>query len=184
MHVTVHASSFVGVTLGFVQPSYDIFENESYVEVCIGISSVPDDGLECDVEATIVVPPSVKTSKLYNYNNCPDACQQMHWCIDNLLSCIHSAIGVDFNFFGSAEVRFPSSTTLSGDVQCVNITIEDDRIVEGDHTIALQLAQGLESPLGQIDFNPVSSVIVIEDNDGKTNVYACSDTKLNSFHAI
>ncbi len=60
-------SSTVGVTLGFVQPSYDIFENESYVEVCISISNVPNDGLECDVEATIVVPPSVKTSMLYNY---------------------------------------------------------------------------------------------------------------------
>ncbi len=102
----------------------------------------------------------------------------MECCIDNFLSCIHSAIGVDFNFSGSAEVRFPSSVTMSGDVQCVNITIEDDMIVEGDHTIALQLAQGLESPLGQIDFNPMSSTIVIEDNDGKTNVYACSETKL------
>ncbi len=102
----------------------------------------------------------------------------MKCCINNLLSCIHSAIGVDFNFSGSAEVRFPSSVTMNGDVQCVNITIEDDMIVEGDHTIALQLAPGLESPLGQIDFNPMSSIIVIEDNDGKTNVYACSETKL------
>ncbi len=63
--------STVGVTLGFVQPSYDIFENESYVEVCIGISNVTNDGLECDVEATIVVPPSVKTSKLYDYITVP-----------------------------------------------------------------------------------------------------------------
>ncbi len=107
----------------------------------------------------------------------------MECCIDNLLSCINSAIGVDFNFSGSAfsgsaEVRFPSSVTISGDVQCVNITIEDDMIVEGDHTIALELAPGLESPLGQIDFNPMSSIIVIEDNDGKSNVYACSETKI------
>ncbi len=56
--------STVGVTLGFVQPNYDIFENESYVEVCISISNVTNDGLECDVEATIVVPPSVKTGML------------------------------------------------------------------------------------------------------------------------
>ncbi len=52
-------------------------------------------------------------------------------------------------------------------MQCVNITIEDDMIVEGDHSISLQLSQGLESPLGQIDFVPMSSVIVIVDNDGK-----------------
>ncbi len=64
-------SSTVGVTLGFVQPRYDIFENESYVEVCISISNVTNDGLECDVEATIVVAPSVKTSKLYNYTTVP-----------------------------------------------------------------------------------------------------------------
>ncbi len=84
-----------------------------------------------------------------------------------MLSCIHSALGVDFNVSGSVEMHFPSSITLSGDVQCVNITIEDDMIVEGDHMIALQLAPGLEFPLGQIDFDPMLSVIVIEDNDGK-----------------
>ncbi len=108
----------------------------------------------------------------------------MQCCIDNLLSYIRSAIGIDFNFSGSAEVLFPSSMTLSGDVQCVNITIEDDMIVEGDHTIALQLAPGLEFPLGQIDFNPMSSVIVIEDNDGKTNVYVGSDTKREISHNL
>ncbi len=57
-------------------------------------------------------------------------------------------------------------------------------IVEGDHTIALDLAPGLESPLGQIDFDPMSSTIVIEDNDGKTNVYACSETKLEISHNL
>ncbi len=110
----------------------------------------------------------VRLSIIHNY---PNSCQQMQCRIINMLSCIHSAVGVDFNVSGSSELRFPSSVTSSGEVQCVNITIEDDMIVEGNHTISLGLAPGLELPFGLIDFVPMSSVILIEDNDGKNITY-------------
>ena len=45
----------VGVTIGFVQTAFNISENQSYVELCVGISGIPEDGLECDVEASIAL---------------------------------------------------------------------------------------------------------------------------------
>ncbi len=42
-----------------------IFENQSLVEVCVNISDIPTDGLECDVEATIGFGAGGKTSEFY-----------------------------------------------------------------------------------------------------------------------
>ena len=61
---------------------------------------------------------------------------------------------------------FPFTGTVNGDQQCVNITIEDDMIVEGEHSFALHLGDG--SPVDQIMFSTVYTTITIADNDGKT----------------
>ncbi len=57
--------STTGVTLGFVQPTANIFENQSLVELCIVITNVPLGGLECDVEATIGFGGLSKTCKFH-----------------------------------------------------------------------------------------------------------------------
>ncbi len=54
-----------GVTLGFVQPEVNIFENQSHALVCIAITNVPIGGLECDVEATIEFGGLAKTCKFH-----------------------------------------------------------------------------------------------------------------------
>ncbi len=54
--------STTGVTLGFVQPETNIFENQSLFEVCISISDIPTGGLECDVEAIVGFGGDAKTS--------------------------------------------------------------------------------------------------------------------------
>ncbi len=57
--------STTGVTLGFVQPAVNIFENQSLVVLCIAITNVPLGGLECDVEATIGFVGLSKTCKFH-----------------------------------------------------------------------------------------------------------------------
>ncbi len=46
----------------------------------------------------------------------------------------------------------------------MNVSIEDDMVLEGEHIIQLQVALG--TPEGQIDFSPSFSSIIIADNDG------------------
>ncbi len=83
--------------------------------------------------------------------------------------CLHTAIGVDFNTPGTPRVIFPTSST-SGSQQCVNINITDDMIVEGHQQIVAGFDTGTETPLGQIDFSPSSSLITVMDNDGNVHV--------------
>ncbi len=63
-----HFFSTTGVTLGFVQPAVNIFENQSLVKVCIAISDIPTGGLECDVDATIAFVTGGKTSEFHILN--------------------------------------------------------------------------------------------------------------------
>ncbi len=83
--------------------------------------------------------------------------------------CLHAAVDVDFNDPGTPRMIFNTSST-SGTQQCVNINITDDMIVEGLQMIVAQFGTGSETPLGQIDFSPLSSQITVLDNDGNVHV--------------
>ncbi len=76
---------------------------------------------------------------------------------------------MDFNAPGTPRIIFNTSST-SGSQQCVNINITDDTIVEGHQMIVAGLDAGSETPLGQIDFSPSSSLITVMDNDGNVHV--------------
>ncbi len=75
-------------------------------------------------------------------------------------------LGVDFDPSGTTQVLFRAIVTATGDQQCVNVSITDDVIVEGQQSITVQLDVGSASPVGQIDFNLQSSLITVVDNDG------------------
>ncbi len=83
--------------------------------------------------------------------------------------CLSTALGEDFNTPGTPRLLFPASST-SGTQQCVNFNITDDMIVEGQQMIVAGFDTGSENPLGQIDFNPVTSIITVVDNDGNVHV--------------
>ncbi len=150
-----------GVTLGFVQPAVDVFENQSIAEVCVYIFNIPTGGLECDVEATIGFGGGAKTSEFHVF----DGFLRVVNIIVFILNTLYAVLGVDFTA-PSTRVKFPALTTPSGDQQCVNISIIDDTIVEGQQLIVVQFDTGNETPMGQIDFNPSASVISVVDNDG------------------
>ncbi len=70
---------------------------------------------------------------------------------------------------GTPLVVFPALMTSSGDQQCVNISITDDMIVEGQQLIEVHLDAENVTPMGQIDFNPSTSLITVSDNDGNVD---------------
>ncbi len=89
---------------------------------------------------------------------------------------------MDFNVLGTPLVVFPALITSSGDQQCVNISITDDTLVEGQQLIEVQLDAENVTPMGQIDFNPSTSLITVLDNDGNVdefehNIYMYMYTK-------
>ncbi len=140
----------------------NVFENQSLVEVCIAISVIPTGGLECDVEATIGFGGGAKTSEFHVF----DRFLKVVIIIVFILNTLYAVLGVDFTA-PSTRMIFPALTTPSGDQQCVNISIIDDTIVEGQQLIIVQFDTGSETPMGQIDFNPSASVISVVDNDGE-----------------
>ncbi len=70
---------------------------------------------------------------------------------------------------GTPLVVFPALITSSGDQQCVNISITDDMVVEGQQLIEVQLDAENVAPMGQIDFNSSTSLITVSDNDGNVD---------------
>ncbi len=90
--------------------------------------------------------------------------------------CLNAVEGMDFNVLGTPLVVFPAVMTSSGDQQCVNISITDDTLVEGQQLIAAQLDADNVVPVGQIDFNSSTSLITVWDNDGNVDVGRSSYT--------
>ena len=157
----LHTFPILGATLGFVTQSFNILENASYIEVCIQITNIPADGIECDVGARIFFldGPKAGTHLIVAGRN------KSHDASHAPLS--YKDLGVDFNTStsGPLDINFPLNEAVNGAQQCVNVTIEDDMILEGQHIFQMQLTAG--TPDGQIDFSPVQSNVVIRDNDGK-----------------
>lgn len=149
-----------GVILGFDQATYQVIENQTNVEVCVNISDIPEEGLECDVQVTVSFLNSTKAGRIQFYVHDLCVSSTRHPTFST-----HPVHRVDFNITGSTEIVFPSGVTVSGDQQCLKVTIEDDMILEGQHSITLHMSAVY--PAGQITFDTIYSEILIEDNDGK-----------------
>ncbi len=82
---------------------------------------------------------------------------------------LNAVESMDFNVLGTPLVVFSALMTSSGDQQCVNISITDDMMVEGQQLIEVQLDAENVAPMGQIDFNSSTSLITVWDNDGNVD---------------
>ena len=76
----------------------------------------------------------------------------------------------------SLVASFPAGVTTSGDLGCVNITILEDRVLEGQHSFVVQIAEVTPDEVNVI--SPSIINVFIGDNDGEFNhnpVYQIDD---------
>ena len=83
-------------------------------------------------------------------------------------SSIFAGGGVDYNTPNPTTFTFTSAQT----VQCTNIPINDDSILEEIETFTIQLSQS--SPDPGVSVLPAIATVFIADNDGKS-LYIISD---------
>ena len=62
---------------------------------------------------------------------------------------------------------FPAGVTTSGDLGCVNITILEDMVLEGQHSFVVQIADITPDEVNVI--SPSIGIVFIGDNDGEFN---------------
>ena len=73
--------------------------------------------------------------------------------------------GEDFSGMDSLIATFPAGVTTSGDLGCVNITILEDMVFEGQHSFVVQIA---EVTLDEVNIiSPSIANVFIGDNDGE-----------------
>ena len=72
------------------------------------------------------------------------------------------------------EATFPSATTMNGDVACDTITIIDDDVLEGSHTVgftirgtSLEVQPPPPQMMQRITFFDELTTVEIEDDDSK-----------------
>ena len=65
----------------------------------------------------------------------------------------------------SLVASFPAGVTTSGDLGCVNITILDDMVLEGQHSFVVQIADITPDEVNII--SPSIANVLIGDNDGE-----------------
>ena len=65
----------------------------------------------------------------------------------------------------SLVASFPAGVTTSGDLGCVNITILDDMVLEGQHSFVVQIADITPDEVNVI--SPSIGIVFIGDNDGE-----------------
>ena len=76
----------------------------------------------------------------------------------------------------SLVASFPAGVTTSGDLTCVNITILEDMVLEGQHSFVVQIADVTPDEVNII--SPSIANVFIGDNDGEFNhnpVYQIDD---------
>ena len=76
----------------------------------------------------------------------------------------------------SLVASFPAGVTTSGDLGCVNITILEDMVLEGQHSFVVQIADITPDEVNII--SPSIGIVFIGDNDGEFNhnpVYQIDD---------
>ena len=64
------------------------------------------------------------------------------------------------------EATFLAMSTSNGDTACDIVTIIDDEVLEGEHSIEI-LITTTDPQL--VDINPASAFVTIADNEGMTN---------------
>ena len=65
----------------------------------------------------------------------------------------------------SLVASFPSGVTTSGDLGCVNITILEDMVLEGQHSFVVQITDITPDEVNII--SPSIGIVFIGDNDGE-----------------
>ena len=65
----------------------------------------------------------------------------------------------------SLVASFPARVTTSGDLGCVNITILEDMVLEGQHSFVVQIAEVTPDEVNII--SPSIINVFIGDNDGE-----------------
>ena len=73
--------------------------------------------------------------------------------------------GEDFSGMDPVVATFPAGVTTSGDLACVNITILEDMVLEGQHSFVVQIAH--VSPDEANIIAPSIADVIIGDNDGE-----------------
>ena len=73
--------------------------------------------------------------------------------------------GEDFSGMDSLIATFPAGVTSNGDVTCVDITILDDMVLEGQHGFVVQISD--ISPDETNIIAPSIADVIIGDNDGE-----------------
>ena len=68
---------------------------------------------------------------------------------------------------------FPAGVTTSGDLGCVNITILDDMVLEGQHSFVVQIADVTPDEVNII--SPSIANVFIGDNEGEFIVIHYTD---------
>ena len=65
----------------------------------------------------------------------------------------------------SLVASFPAGVTTSGDLGCVNITILEDMVLEGQHSFVVQITEVTPDEVNII--SPSIANVLIGDNDGE-----------------
>ena len=73
--------------------------------------------------------------------------------------------GEDFSGIYPLIATFPAGVTTSGDLGCVNITILEDMVFEGQHSFVVQIAEVTPADVNVI--SPSIANVFIGDNDGE-----------------
>lgn len=92
---------------------------------------------------------------------------------------------MDFSLNDSVVV-FPAFETVNRDIQCVAVTIIDDRVLEGDEQMfeVVIVSEGL-LPLGNVevgDADRTQYIIRDDDDDGRKDIYIVGHSVCPSIH--
>ena len=73
--------------------------------------------------------------------------------------------GEDFSAMDPLEATFPAGMTASGNLSCVNITILEDMVLEGQHSFDVRITDVTPDEVNVI--SPSNASVFIGDNDGE-----------------
>ena len=87
----------------------------------------------------------------------------MYCCDENFIFFL-SVLGEDFMISGNS-LTFGSGNASNGDLQCIEVTVTDDDIFEGDQQFTATIDSVSPSSVASIG-SPNSLTVTIEDNNG------------------
>ena len=91
---------------------------------------------------------------------------------------VYLSIGEDYEAVSMSPLNFEPNSPLAS-VRCVNITINDDDVIEPDQTFSVEL-----STTDPVFLEPISmaTVVIETDNDSKFNIVLLCSLYLGSAH--